>query len=356
VDTSQSAITDTDLHLGDLGTLQSTTHGIGNSTFNFKNAPRKLLRVTYLLEPDNHDSEIWMIDNAAATGITLRYGKRSVSFERSVAFRILDRRIDEVPSVTARERLTATQQKWQKYLGTALDRLGIHDDIQLILLREFIWDIYQVVAMVSTDVFSAPDLPSLTLRNANMGGTYTVLGLDVHGRDTLQMVPAISRFDPVLGREALLNMARYTDKTGRVCHRRFLSGQPIDRDHSDESYWLVSALTDYLQTTHDLSILEEQVPYLENDLRSEYVLFNDPARVRRFDERSIDPARFTTGYNSMLEHARRTLQNVQLGPHGLPLMEDGDWNDALNRMQNGESVLTACPSCATSGSGLGRRK
>jgi len=155
------------------------------------------------------------------------------------------------------------------------------------------------------------------------------------------MIPAISRFDPALAREALLNLARYMDRTGRVCHRRLLSGQPVDRGHSDESYWFVIAVVQYLRNTHDLGILAERVPYLDNKLISEYSLFTDPDWVRRYDAKAIDPARFTPE-TTMLEHARRTLRDVQFGVHGLPLMEDGDWNDALNGMrEGGESVMNA---------------
>jgi hypothetical protein len=341
VNTRQSAITHTDLHFDGLPTLKETTHGIGYSTFTFAEKPDRRLRVTYFVEPDMRDSEIWLLDNAAGIRVTLRYGRNNTSFERSVALRIAEDRIEEIPAAAAREKLSATQQTWQRYLALAVEHMRILPRIDPILLREFLWDIYQVVAMVSTDLLPSTGSPPVELRNANMGGTYTVLGLDVHGRDTLQMVPAISRFDPVLAREILLNMARYTDRTGRVCHRRLLSGPPVDRGHSDESYWLVGALVDYLRITHDLAIVEERVPYLENDLVSEYVLFSDPAWVRSFETKNIAGARFTSEQTSMLEHARRALENVGLGPHGLPRMEDGDWNDALNKMQKGESVMNA---------------
>lgn len=115
----------------------------------------------------------------------------------------------------------------------------------------------------------------------------------------------------------------------------------MDRGHSDESYWFVLALTEYLRNTHDLGILTEQVPYLDNELKSEYVQFADPQWVKRYDDKTLDQARFTAEKTSMLEHLHRTLQSVSFGAHGLPLMEDGDWNDALNKMQRGESVMNA---------------
>jgi cellobiose phosphorylase len=98
-----------------------------------------------------------------------------------------------------------------------------------------------------------------------------------------------------------------------------------------------------VQHAKDLSILSERTPYLHNEVASEYVLFKDRDWIRRFDARELPPARFTSGRTSVLEHLRRAILNVPLGPHGLPRMEDGDWNDALNGMQFGESVMNAGP-------------
>ena len=48
---------------------------------------------------------------------------------------------------------------------------------------------------------------------------------------------------------------------------------------------------------------------------------------------------------TLLEHCRRTLQRgLTSGPHGLPLIGAGDWNDGLNRVGiegKGESVWLA---------------
>ncbi|MCV4725888.1 hypothetical protein OFD51_33120, partial [Escherichia coli] len=48
---------------------------------------------------------------------------------------------------------------------------------------------------------------------------------------------------------------------------------------------------------------------------------------------------------SLFEHAARALEcSLGLGPHGLPLIGGGDWNDGLNRVGlggRGESVWLA---------------
>lgn len=341
IDTQKNAITDTNLHFQvDSPEVPHTIHGIGYSTLTFGTDVKKSPRVTYFIEPDANDSEVWLIDDSSGVELTLRYGDKSVLLRRSLALRLSGNHIEEIPLGTANEKLSSTRQQWQSYLSRGLEQMGIRGAANPLLLREFVWDAYQVAVMAHTDHIPTP-AGMLRLRDANMGAGYTFLGLDVHGRDTLQMVPAISKFDPKLAREVLLNMARYTDTQGRVIHRRLLSGQPMDKGHSDESYWFVLALSEYLRNTHDRSILAEGVPYLENKLSSEYVLFKDPDWVRRYNAKTIDPARFTAETPNILDHMRRTLEDVRFGQHGLPLMEDGDWNDALNHVQKGESVMNA---------------
>jgi hypothetical protein len=342
IDTRKNAMTDADLHLDVAGeAIRQTTHGIGYSTLAFGSDPASSVCVTYSIEPDASDSEIWIIENTAGLDVRLHYRSKSATFRRSLALRVLGNSIDEIPLRTATNELAKTKQRWQDYLAHGIETMHVRNVSNPLLMREFIWDTYQVAVMVSSDAFPQPNAGVHALRTANMGSGYTFLGLDVHGRDTLQMVPAISEFDPALAREILLDFARYTDKTGRVIHHKLLSGQPIDRGHSDESYWFALALTEYLRNTHDLGVLADRVPYLDNELKSEYVLFKDPQWVQRYHDKTLDQARFTAEKTTMLEHLRRTLQSVRFGPHGVPLMEDGDWNDALNKMQNGESVMNA---------------
>lgn len=318
-----------------------TIHGIGYSTLYYTNKGAPHASITYFIEPDDKDSEIWMLQNPAKTEIHLQHGSRRSSFtDQSLALQILGFRLQEIPFAVATERLQRAQKRWQEYITIALQRMGIAGVSNRALMREFIWDIYQVAATVTTDRFKDPD-GTVRLRNTNMGATYTFMSMDVHGRDSLQMIPAVSTFDPQVARECILNSARYQDKSGRIFHRRMLSGQPMDRGHSDENYWLILATSEYISHTKDLSLLSEKAPYLDNELISEYILFKNPEWVKKFEARQLEPARFSSTQTSILEHLRRALINIPLGPHGLPLMEDGDWNDALNGLPAGESVMNA---------------
>lgn len=339
IDVKKNAAIRTNLKLKFPGTdPQQTIHGIGYSTLFYGGQSS----ITYFLEPDNRNSEIWFIQNPNSTEILLQYGDEQSKFtDKTLAFQLLNSRLSEITFAEATKRLRNTQKRWQQYITRSLQQMKISDVSTSGLMRELIWDIYQVSATVHTDRFNDPG-GEIRLRIPNMGATYTFNAADVHGRDSLQMVPAFSAFDPKVARECILNFTRYQDRTGRIIHRRLFSGEPMDRGHSDESYWLILAAVEYTAHTNDLSLLTEKSPYLENNLTSEYVLWNNPEWVKKFDARQLEPARFTSTQTTILEHLRRAIMNIPLGSHGLPLMEDGDWNDALNSMRKaGESTMNA---------------
>ena len=95
-----------------------------------------------------------------------------------------------------------------------------------------------------------------------------------------------------------------------------LPGITSTRDFRDSAVWIIYALDTILRETGDLSLLDEQVPYVDG------------------------------GSGSVFEHAFsacKFLMNHR-GRHGLPLIAGGDWNDALDRVGiagKGESVWLA---------------
>ena len=78
----------------------------------------------------------------------------------------------------------------------------------------------------------------------------------------------------------------------------------IGTGFNDDPLWLIAGTAAYLRETGDWSILEEQVPF-DND------------------ETKAQP---------LMEHLRRSFNFTctHLGPHGLPLIGRADWNDCLN--------------------------
>ena len=102
---------------------------------------------------------------------------------------------------------------------------------------------------------------------------------------------------------------------------------------SDDLLWLPFVTAEYIRVTNDKSILGEQIPFITGQL------LND-------DEHELFFVPETTNESaSLLEHCRRAIQKGSTsGPHGLPLIGGGDWNDGMNRVGiegKGESVWLA---------------
>ena len=106
---------------------------------------------------------------------------------------------------------------------------------------------------------------------------------------------------------------------------------------SDDLLWLCWALGEYAEATGDLSLCGERTPWLVSQPLGE----NERDRY--------ETPRASEHTNSVLDHALRALKccaSRGFGPHGLPLMGAGDWNDALSDC-GGESVWLAFFLCFT---------
>ncbi len=160
-------------------------------------------------------------------------------------------------------------------------------------------------------------------------------------RDQLQDCANLMLLDPSLCRGQILDCCRHQYREGDVMHwwHRHPEGDRGVRTRcSDDLLWLVWALCEYTEATGDLTLCRLELPFVSSP-------------PLRDDERDRYETPAVTGERAaVLEHAVLALQRCMdrgFGPHGLPRMGSGDWNDGLDRA-GGESVWLGwfCSCCA----------
>ena len=152
------------------------------------------------------------------------------------------------------------------------------------------------------------------------------MGRGMGFRDSCQDLLGFVHMIPSRARERILDIAATQFPDGSAYHQY----QPLTKKgnlavgsgFNDDPLWLIAAVDAYLRETGDFSILDETVPFDNNEALAA----------------------------PLMEHLRRSFNYTvtHLGPHNLPLIGRADWNDCLNlncfSAHPGESFQTTGPS------------
>jgi len=155
-------------------------------------------------------------------------------------------------------------------------------------------------------------------------------------RDQLQDMLSLTFVKPELMREQIIEAASHQFLEGDAMHWwQPKSGRGVRTHISDDRHWLSFVVTEYIRATGDYSILDEEAPYL----------FAPELPLEKEDEYLIPVPADERG--TIYDHCIRAFEFERrrgMGPHGLPKIGGGDWNDGMNRVGHegqGESVWLA---------------
>ena len=153
-------------------------------------------------------------------------------------------------------------------------------------------------------------------------------------RDQLQDSMAFVYAEPQVAREHILRAAARQFVEGDVQHWWHAhSGRGVRTRFSDDLAWLPFVVDHYITVTGDSTILDDYVPFIA--MRA----------LAPHEHELYDLPNVTDEHGSVYEHCRRALRRAcTTGPHGLPLIGTGDWNDGMSRVGadgRGESVWLA---------------
>jgi cellobiose phosphorylase len=134
------------------------------------------------------------------------------------------------------------------------------------------------------------------------------IGRGMGFRDSNQDLLGFVHQIPARARERIIDLAATMMEDGGAYHQyqplTKMGNHELGSNFNDDPLWMILAVAAYMKETGDFAILDERVPYE-----------NDESKAA-----------------TLLDHMKRAFNHVctKKGPHGLPLIGRADWNDCLN--------------------------
>lgn len=149
-------------------------------------------------------------------------------------------------------------------------------------------------------------------------------------RDQLQDSMALIFTAPDMVRNQIIKAARQQFEEGDVQHWWHPpEGLGVRTKITDDLHWLAFVTSFYVRGTGDISILYEKATYIKG-----------PMLEGDIHEMMVMPE-ISDIQETIYEHCKKAIGRIDFGPHGLPLIGGGDWNDGMNEVGvggTGESV------------------
>ena len=192
------------------------------------------------------------------------------------------------------EKVAAGMNELQGYWDNLLGRIQIESGDERLDRMVNIWNQYQCM---------------MTFNMARSASYFeSGIGRGMGFRDTAQDLLGCMHQIPEKARQRILDVAATQFEDGSAYHQY----QPLTKkgnfavgsNFNDDPPWLILGTSAYLKESGDWGILDEQVPFDNDESKAE----------------------------SLFEHLKRSFHHVvnNLGPHKLPLIGRADWNDCLN--------------------------
>ena len=182
----------------------------------------------------------------------------------------------------------------KEYWAALLSRFSVKADDKKMVRMASVWNQYQCMVTF----------------NMSRSASYfeSGIGRGMGFRDSNQDLLGFVHLVPERARSRILDIAATQLPDGSAYHQY----QPLTKrgnndvgsGFNDDPLWLIYGVAAYIKETGDYSILDEKVPFDNNDELADTLFVHI--------KRSFD----------------YTLNNI--GPHGLPLIGRADWNDCLN--------------------------